>query len=228
MYGVVLDALIRLALELSSAIICFILVWFMIKPYRLTGEGRYLGLPLGFGIMGISHVIAATVAFSGALNWFMLLFRTFSFLFLATTYFFSNNSSKKSQQVWNITFSALFVILMTLSLLVFVAPQSVWEAYNGTQIYFRIFMEIFLLYIIIHTLRGHVKEPDPKTIWIPFGFIFLALSQYSLLVYYIDTGSAAFWGAMVFRFAGLAVFLLVAYQAFYSSKEASINEKDFA
>jgi hypothetical protein len=222
------DVLIRVTLEPASAIICFILVWFMIKPYRLTGEGRYLGLPLGFGIMGISHVIAATVAFSNSLNWFMLLFRTFSFLFLATTYFFSSKSSKKTQQIWNITLSALFVILITLSLLVFVAPQSVWETDNGAQVYFRIFMEIFLLYIIIHTLRGHVEKPDPTTIWIPFGFIFLALSQYSLLVFYIDSGLAAFWGAMVFRFAGLIVFLLVAYQAFYSSKEAGNNEKNFA
>ena len=215
------DVLVRLTLEPASAIICFILVWFMIKPYRLTGEGRYLGLPLGFGIMGISHIIAAIVAFSNSLNWFMLLFRTFSFLFLATTYFFSNKSSKKTQQIWNITLSALFVILITLSLLVFVAPQSIWETYSGTQIYFRIFMEIFLLYIIIHTLRGHVKKPDPKTIWIPFGFIFLALSQYSFLLFYIDSGLAAFWGAYVFRFAGLIVFLIVAYQAFYSSKETS-------
>ena len=222
------EVLIRLILEPSSAIICFILVWFMIKPYRLTGEGSYLGLPLGFGIMGISHVIAAAVAFSNELSWFMLLFRTFSFVFLASTYFFSRKSSKKTQQFWNITLSALIVILITLTLLVFVTPQSVWETANDAQIYFRIFMEIFLLYIIIYTLRGHVRTPDPTTIWIPFGFIFLALSQYSLLVYYIDTGLAAFWGAIVFRFAGLAVFLIVAYQTFFSSKEENKNEKDSA
>ena len=210
----------RLTIEPASAIICFILVWFMIKPYRLTGENSFLGLPLGFGIMGISHVIAATVAFSKEVSWFMLLFRTFSFVFLAITYFFSRKSSKKTQHLWNITLSAVIVVLITLSLLVVVAPQSVWENDSGAQIYCRIFMLSFLGYIIVNTLKSHVEKPDPSTIWIPFGFIFLALSQYSLLLFYMDSGRSAFWGGIVFRFAGLAMFLLVAYLTFYRSKES--------
>lgn len=214
-----MSEVIRLVVEPASAIICFILVWFMIKPYRLTGEASFLGLPLGFGIMGIAHVIAATVAISKDVSWFMLLFRTFSFVFIATTYYFSSKSSKKSQQLWNITLSALIVVLITFSLVIFVAPQSVWESDTGAQIYLRIFMMVFLVYIIVYTLRSHVKKPDPMTIWIPFGFIFLALSQYSLLFFYIDLSRAAFWGAIMFRFAGLIMFLIVAYRTFYNSKE---------
>jgi hypothetical protein len=191
----------------------------MIKPYRLTGDTRFLGLPLGFGFMAISHIIAATVAISKEVSWFMLLFRTFSFVFIATTYFFSEMSSKKTQYLWNISISALIVVLIGLSLVVVVAPQSVWENDAGAQIYSRIFMEIFLCYIIVHSIRNHIEKPDPTTIWIPFGFIFLALSQYSFLLFYIDNSFAAFWGAIVFRFVGLIVFLVVAYQTFYRSKE---------
>ncbi|MCL5878137.1 MAG: hypothetical protein M1540_10045 [Candidatus Bathyarchaeota archaeon] len=192
----------------------------MAKPYRLTGENSFLGLPLGFGIMGISHVIATAVAFFNDMAWFMLLFRTFSFAFIATTYFFSTKSLKKTQYLLNITLSALIVVLITLSLIAFVAPQSIWESYSIAQVYCRIFIGIFLFYIIVFTINSHVKRPDPATLWIPFGFIFLAISQYSLIFWYIDNSSAALWGAIAFRLVGLIVFLIISYRTFYSSKEA--------
>jgi hypothetical protein len=156
----------------------------MIKPYRLTGDARFLGLPLGFGIMGIGHIIAASVAFSQDLRWPMLLFRTFSIVFLAATYFFASKSSKASQQLWNMTLSALIVGLITLSLLVVITPQPVWDSYNVAQVYLRIFVGISLFYIIVHTLRNHEKKPAPLTILIPIGFILLAISQYSLIFVY--------------------------------------------
>jgi hypothetical protein len=206
--------------EPTSAIICFILVWFMAKPYRITGENSFLGLPIGFAIMGVSHVIATTVAFSNDLAWFMLLFRTFSFAFIATAYFFSSKTLKKTQYLINITLSSLIVGLIVLSLEVFVAPQSVWENYNIAQIYCRVFIEIFLLYIIAFTINNHIKRPDPATLWIPFGFIFLAISQYSFLFWYLDYSVTALWSAIAFRIIGLLLFLVISYRTFHSSKEA--------
>ena len=215
----------RLVIEPTSAIICFILVWYMAKPYRLTGKASFLGLPLGFGIMGISHVIATSVAFSRDLSWLMLLFRTFSFAFLATVYLFSSRSSKKIQQLWNISISAIIVTLIALSLLLFIAPQNIWQNFDAAQIYYRVFMLIFLCYIIFYTFRTHVKAPDPMTIWIPFGFIFLAISQYSFFIWSFDFTDAALWGGFVFRLAGLSIFLVVAYRTFNNSKEVG-NVKD--
>jgi hypothetical protein len=49
----------RLAIEIASAILYFILVRYMIKPYGLTREERYLGLPLGFAFLGVSEVLLA-------------------------------------------------------------------------------------------------------------------------------------------------------------------------
>ncbi len=220
-----IDPLVRLIIEPASAIICFILVWYMAKPFRLTGKAIFLGLPLGFGILGISHVIAASVAFSTDLSWLMLLFRTFSFVFLATVYLFSSRSSKKIQQLWNISISATIVTLIALSLLLFIAPQNIWQNFSTAQIYCRLFMLIFLCYIIFHTFRSHVRTPDPMTIWIPFGFIFLALSQYSFFMWSFDFTDAAFWGGVVFRLVGLAIFLVVSYRTFNSPKEIK-NVKD--
>ena len=220
--------LVKITIELAeviSAIICFVLVWFMMKPYRLTGENSFLGLPLGFGIMGASHIIATAVGFSTDLAWFwfMVIFRTFSFLFLATTYLFASRASKKSHYLLNITLSTTIVVLFTLSLLVFIAPQ-LWSSFGSSQIYWRIFIVICLSYIIIVTLRNHVKKPDRMTLWIPFGFIFLTASQCLLIVYasvykIIENSINVYWIAVGFRFAGLIMFLIVAYRTYYNSKE---------
>jgi hypothetical protein len=181
--------------------------------------------------MGISHVIAATVNFSSGVAWFwvMLIFRTFSFVFLATTYLFSSRSSNKIQYIWNTTLSTIIVVLFTLSLLAVVAPQ-LWESVGSSQIYWRIFIVISLCYIIAVTLRNHIKKPDPMTLWIPFGFIFLAISQCLLIVYSLvykvmDNSINVYWSTIVFRFAGLIMFLIVAYRTYYNSKE-DCNVKD--
>jgi hypothetical protein len=220
---------VRITIEIVSALICFILVRFMIKPYRLTGEGRYLGLPLGFAFLGASYAISAAAfinptGYFTELSWLQLLIRTFAFMFLAVTYFFSKQSSKNGHLKWNITLSLLAVALVTLLLVLVVAPQTAVETYLAVQIYLRVFSVFCLSYIALHTLRSHLKKPDPNTLWIPIGFILLAVSQYSLLFWYTDNSSTAFWGALVIRLMGLAVFLFVAYQTFYNSEEKKKDE----
>jgi hypothetical protein len=219
--------LVKIAIELTdvfSAIICFVLLWFMLKPYRLTGENRFLGLPLGFGIMGVSHIIAIVVTIDSIREglWFMVLFRTFSFVFLAATYLFAGRASKKTQYLWNITLSIIIVVLFSLSLLVFVAPQ-LWENFGSAQVYWRIIMVICLGYIAAITLKNRTKS-DKMALWIPFGFIFLTISQSLVIVYalvykIIDYSIFVYWGVVALRFAGFIMFLLVAYRTYYNSKE---------
>lgn len=210
----------RIVIEIVATILCFILVRFMIKPYKLTREGRYLGLPLGFGFLGISFALAA-IAYSPLwddtkLMWFTLLTRTFAFVFLATTYFFFEKNSKKGKLLGEITISLLIIALISLLLFAFATPQFSFDSYSQANIYLRIFSVFCISYSAIITLRTHVKQPDSTPIWIPFGFIFLAISQYSLLFFYIDSSITAFIGSLVARFVGLAIFLFVAYRTFYS------------
>ena len=213
----------RLIIEIVSTFLCFVLVYFMIRPYKLTREGRYLGLPLGFGFLGISFAFAALAYSPLALNlniklmWFTLLTRTFAFVFLAATYFFSNKKSKNSLLLGEITISLLFIALAALLSLTFVTPQFTYTSYTQFNVYFRIFNVFCLSYIVIFTLRSHVRNNDPTTIWIPLGFIFLAISQYSLLFWYIDSSFSAFIGSIVNRFVSLAIFLFVAFRTFYNS-----------
>jgi hypothetical protein len=68
--SIMYDLTIRVVVEIASAILCFILLVFMIKPYRLTREGRYLGLPLGFSFLGVSYFLGA-IALSGVFSSFL-------------------------------------------------------------------------------------------------------------------------------------------------------------
>jgi hypothetical protein len=228
----------RITVEIVSAIICFVLVRFMIKPYLLTREVRYLGLPLGFLFLGVSFTIySGTIAaarFSTPINFcaevslLQLLIRAFAFVFLAVTYHFSEKRSKNSRLVWDLTFSVLAVVLVALLLRLFVAPQSALQAYLASKVYIRLFNVACLSYIAIHTLRSHTKEPDPTTIWIPLGFILMAVSQYSLLFFDTDNSLAAFTGALALRLLALVIFLFVAYRTFYSSGEGQVYEGNTA
>ncbi len=216
----------QVIIELVSAALCFILLRFMIKPYSLTRESRFLCLPLGFGFLGFSYILGALAfaqtSFSvNALSWVQLLSRTFAFSFLVVTYYFSKEPSKNSQFTWNIVLSLLIVTLLSLVVAVIIVPQFTARSYQATQVYVRIFNMICLAYISIHTLRSHLKNSEPATIWIPFGFILLGISQYSILIWAVDGSNFAFIGGLVIRLAALTVFLLVSYRTFYGSKKGS-------
>jgi hypothetical protein len=212
--------------ETFSAIICFALVWFLIKPYRVTRERRYFGLPLGFAFLGVSYLLAAVshsyVHFAvNALTWLQLLSRPFAFAFLTSTYYFSKKPSKNTRLLWDITLSALIVTLTSAFILIFVAPQFALSNYRFLSMYIRIFDIICLLYISIHTLRSHLEGQDKKTIYTPFGYILLAISQYSILIWVIDNSDLAFYGGLVLRWTGLIVFLLISYRTFFGSHRRS-------
>jgi hypothetical protein len=194
----------------------------MIKPYKLTGEGRYLGLPLGFGFLGVSYVLGA-IAFSQPflpnkeLAYIQLFSRTFAYCFLVVTYYFSKKPSENSRIKWNITLSLLIVALTASIVVAIIIPQFAVDSYQAAQVYVRFFNIICLIYISIHTLNSHIKKPERTTIWIPFGFILLGISQYSLLIWAIDESIFAFNGALILRLAALAIFLFVSYLTFIHS-----------
>jgi hypothetical protein len=208
------DLTIRIVAEVASAILCFILLRFMIKPYKLTGENRYLGLPLGFSFLGISYVLGA-IALSGLFSsyweiaWIPLLARTFAFSFLVITYYFSKTPSKNTRLLWDLTLSLMIILLIAAVTAVLIFPQLAASSYMPNQAYFRIFDILCLMYLSFYTLRSHVRKPDSTTIWIPFGFILLGTSQYSFLIWVIDASNFAFTGALLIRLAGLVVFIIV-------------------
>lgn len=214
----------RTVIEIISAVACFILLWFMIKPYTVTREGRYIGLPLGFGFLGASYVLSA-IAYAqpdftdSGIKWFQLLFRAFSFVFLAVAYYFSKKPSKNTRLVWDITFSALIVGLLSLMLLEFIAPQIPVRSYETWSTAVRVLNIFCISYILIHCYREHKREPDTLSILIMAGYAFLAFNQALCIVWSIYADYTAFWGALVLRLVGLAVFLIATYRTFYQIKK---------
>jgi hypothetical protein len=218
----------RITIEVVSAIACFILVRFMAKPFRLTGETRYLGLPLGFGFLGVSHAFTALSFALEALEarsfvfaswwWVELVVRAFAFLFLAMTYYFSK-LEKKTKPFWNITLGVLVAALTILTLLAIIFPQLLWSNYLLVNVYVRFFCLMCLFYISIHALKSHVEQSDPKTLMVPLGYILLGIGQYSSLIAAVDLSIFPLFGALALRLAGLAVFLFVSYKAFYGSEK---------
>jgi hypothetical protein len=221
------------AVEVVSAVLCFVLVKFMFKPYKLTREGRYLGLPLGFAFLGIAEIFLAIGIFESVneLRFLSLVIRTFAYVFLATTYYFSKEPSKNSRLFWDTTFSLLVVALTTLSILAIRGSIIGIQVPTSLSVFLRVLALICISYICLHTLRSHIRAPEPTTIWIPLGFILLGISQYSLLIWAGDENYAfgiAFVGAMVARLVGLSVFIGVSYFSLHKTKNGNIDEKNSA
>jgi hypothetical protein len=220
-----IDNLTLSLLDAVSAVICFVVVWFMTKPYRYTGGRHYIGLPLAFSFLGAEYVMGLTlffepVAFVEVIRWIQLFTRSYAFAFLAVTYYFSKRG-KETTRLWlELAFATILSVATVSYIFIFVAPAYDFPQFNTVNDYMRIFNIICISYIAIHILRSYVARPDPKTIWIPFSFLLLAFSQYSFLIWSLDASFSAFVGAHFLRSAGLLVFLIVAYQTFYTSSEA--------
>lgn len=216
--------------EVVSAILCFVLLRFMIKPYRATGEGRYLGLPLGFAFLGVSYVFMGVALyfesfrFVEEIKWLQLFTQAYAFAFIAVTYYFSKKPSERTRLWWDITYAGLVFAAVVSYLVVFEPPMFGLPSYKTVDEYFKLFNIICLAYISIHTLRSHASRPDPKTIWIPLSYLLLGFSQYSSLIWSLDSSFSAYVGAHFLRLSGLLVFLFVVYQAFYSTRAASPKE----
>jgi hypothetical protein len=219
----------RIVYEVISTILCFILVRFMIKPYQITGESRYLGLPLGFGILGVTYALSALIfsqlyIFGNGTIYIQLVLRTFAFIFLVITYFFSRKKVDNKRCIWNTTITLLIIGVVISFVLVSIPDVIALFGYQNLSFFVRVFNLICIGYIFAHTLRSHIETPEPETIWVPLGYVLFAISQGLLIIYAIDNGNSAssmgaWWGSLAIRWAALAVFLFVAYRSFYSVKK---------
>jgi hypothetical protein len=203
--------------------LCAILVYFMMKPYKVTGESRYLGLPLGFGFLGLSHFFSAYTFFAPSefhdpVVWLQLSARSFAFAFLALSYYFAKKPSQNSRVWWNITLSILTVALMMTFVGALISPQSS-TAYLQEDMYFRIFNVVCLSFISIHTFRIYLKKNERATASTAFGFIQLALSQFLLIFWAAYLNLSVFWVAMLLLLSGLTTLVVISYRALYRSRE---------
>jgi hypothetical protein len=219
---------ILIIIEGISATLAFMLVRFMIKPYRMTGENRYLGLPLGFTLLGVSYIfMGVSLSFSDSLiiekmKWLQLFTGVYAFVFLAVTYYFSAKMPRqKVRLLMQALISLMLLVLVFLFVTLFLPPLFALPSYKTADEYFRLFNMILAIYITFHTLRSHAVKPEPKTILAPLGYALLAFSQYSFLIWSLDSSFSAFVGAHVIRILSLLVFLFVSYKAIIAPQDTA-------
>jgi hypothetical protein len=208
-----------------SAAITFVLVWFMVKPYRMTGQSRFLGLPIGFLFLGFSYIFMGASlsvgesSFLEELKWLQLFTGAYGFVFIAVTYHLSSEMGEQKVRLLMQALTSLTVLAsIFLFVVVFLPPVFAFPSYKATDEYFRLFNMILALSVTLKTLRSHVLKPEPKTVLAPLGYALLGFSQYSFLIWSLDSSFSAFVGAHVIRIAGLLVFLFVSYEAIIAPK----------
>ena len=219
---------IQTSVEIISAIMCFLLVWFMIKPFQITGENKYLGLHLGFGFLGVTYVISAIVYYIPEvfgrstehiqLLYIQLIARTVAVLFLALTYYFSKKTAEHSKQLRRIGFTLLIVVSIASLLILSIRDVTIY-GYRINSIYIRVLNILIILYICIHTFRSHMEKPDPTTLLVPIGYVFLAVNQYSILLFQLDGSLYPFYAALILRLIFLSILLTVSFKVFWKHKE---------
>jgi len=228
-----MDNLYLVMIEILSAALAFILVRFMIKPYRITGENRYLCLPLGFAFLGISTILMGASLFfadssiSEKLKWLQLFTGSYAFVFLAVTYFLSGRKyERKMRPLANALISLMLLALVFLFIVLFLPPVFALPDFKTADEYFRLFNMILALYITVHTLRSHASQPEPRTILAPLAYALLAFSQYSFLIWSLDSSFAAFAGGHFIRIASLLAFLFVSYKSIIAPQDATRQSSD--
>jgi len=220
---------VELAVEVVSAVLCFALVKFMYKPFGLTREGRYLGLPLGFAFLGISEILLSIGIMPSfeQFRFLSLLTRTFAYVFLAATYYFSKQPAKNSRLIWDVVLSSI-VVALTTSTLLFIRSSELGQTIpTNLSVALRMLSLICVSYMCVHTLRSHIRSPEPSTLWIPMGFVLLGISLYSLIIWAAEETPAmgyAFVGGIVARLAGLSVFVAVSWSSFYKNGRANAED----
>lgn len=210
------------SIHAAVIVLCIVLLRFMIEPYRLTGESRYLGLPLGFAFLAFSHFLSALTFFAPAgyhdiVVYLQLFARSFAFAFLALTYYFSKKPSKNSRILWNVTYSILIVALAMSFIFVVDYPQFDVSTYQAGELFTRIFNVACLSYIIIHTTRSYFEDPKNTAKWLPVGFGLFAVSQLLVLVWDFSLNINIFVAAMTLLLLGVAVLVVGSYLAFNKS-----------
>jgi len=174
-------------------------------------------LGVSYIFMGLSLYFEAFL-FVEDLKWLQLFTQAYAVAFLAATYFFSKKTAENKRLWWDLTYAALIFALIVSYLVVFEPPMFSLPSYKTVDEYFRIFNIVCLAYISIHTLKSHVSQPDPKTIWIPISYLMFGFAQYSSLIWSLDSSFSAYVGAHLLRLLGLSIFVFVVYQAFFGKR----------
>ena len=198
-----------------SAGLSFSIAYLMLVSFRAVRSAYLVGFPIGFSLLGMSYLFSGTqyvLSLSENLsNWLNLLLGLSGFSFLAITYLLKKKSVK-----WRFISTFPFLALLTLS----VVAVGVVFAYDfPTSWYLSVELEFHVLHLgllgyIIYSLSQALRN-EVELSSVVLGFTFLAIEQYSLLLWSLDRSFAwSFVFAQFIRLAGLVIFVIFIMKVF--------------
>ena len=198
-----------------SAGLSFSIAYLMLVSFRAVRSAYLVGFPIGFTLLGMSYLFSGTQYVlslpENLSNWLNLLLGLSGFTFLAITYFLKKKSVK-----WRFIGTFPFLALLTL----FVVAVGVVFAYDfPTSWYQSVELEFhvlnlgllgYVIYSLSQALRNEVELSS-----VVLGFTFLAIEQYSLLLWSLDRSFTwSFVFAQFIRLAGLVIFVIFIMKGF--------------
>ena len=190
-----------------SAGLSFGIAYLMLASFRTIRSEYLLGFPIGFTLLGFSNAffgLAYLMPFlEGVTSWFYLLLDCYGFAFLAFTYFFrksSFTSATRGPRRWYFLLALSAAVVVVAVLL----STSLLPEFQEVDGFFRVVNLVFIGYMIYCLNRALKAEAELSSVVL--GFTFLAIEQYSLLLWVLDRGfDWAFLFAQLVRIAGLAI-----------------------
>ena len=196
----------------------------LVYSYSITNESSenlffWIQLALqseGFSFMALSYMLknrgGSAAITSNPTNG--LLPATSRILFSPHSWFYSNTATRLRE----IVIAVLPMILISTPLMIAISALFVQPILNDTElkemsVYITLFNIVLLGYIFIKCLRPLVKAANIRLLYIPAAFALLWLEQYSLIINYFDNNQFAVFGSIIFRVAGLGIFVYAIYRA---------------
>jgi len=172
---------------ISSVIATSIVAYYFFRFYRISGIGHFLGIPAGFTFLSASHALFATglwienTRLSNLVTWMWLITLSYSFSLIAMSYYYrSAEFNDRTKLIRTMSYAAMPVLGLLLAIEAMSLEQ--WLiSFKVLDEYFTGFNLVALGYIIIQCVTAIKTGGNPKSYYIPAGFILLWIAQFSIL-----------------------------------------------
>jgi hypothetical protein len=168
-----------------------------------------IGIPIGFSFLALSYIsLGVGSAFSSLEqlgNWLHLSLAAYGFGFLATTYLFqSKRGWFRFGRFSKFLFSLLLVLAAYVVLLILVPLLKLPSYELGDELFKALDLGL-LGYVIARLYINFQIRPRKGSLVILFGFGFIALGEYTHLIWALEGGDWNFIFMLLWRIVGLLI-----------------------
>lgn len=177
--------------------------------YRFTGRRYLLNFAVGFFLLGLSFYIVAfalppdlLAEVTPGYEWPRLIVQTAGFGLVASAYY-----GKKHRGETMVLLSTVSVVVVLLP----VASEGVFNliAFEVVDKYFFVLTGFLAFYVFTEAVRGTLQNLTMGNSVVIAGFASLAIGQYTLALWALDSGVYSAVIAQLWRILGLSLFTVV-------------------